>query len=226
LWLFKLNGAEQSVFALGGIFANNVLLGLPIAKVALGDAALPSIALVLVFNTLSLWMLVTVSVEWARNGALSLRGFAKAARGVIVNPIIIAVISGTLFGLTGWTLPNLVDAPLKLLAEAATPLALLVLGMGLAEYGVRQGWRAGLAITGLKLVVQPLIVFLLALAIGLPLLQTQAVVLLAALSVGVNVYMMAREFDVMQSPVAASLVMSTVLSSLTVPLWLSLLGAG
>lgn len=43
--LFKLDGVSQSVFALGGVFSNNVLLGLPLAKVALGDAALPSVAL-------------------------------------------------------------------------------------------------------------------------------------------------------------------------------------
>jgi len=52
--------------------------------------------------------------------------------------------------------------------------------------------------------------------------ETQAVVLLAALSVGINVYLMAREFDALQGPVAASMVMSTALSALTVPLTLAL----
>ena len=66
--LFALDGVSQSVFALGGVFSNNVLLGLPLAKVALGDAAVPSVALVLVFNALILWTLVTVSVEWAQHG--------------------------------------------------------------------------------------------------------------------------------------------------------------
>lgn len=225
-WLYKLNGAEQSVFALGGIFANNVLLGIPLAKIALGEASLPSIALVLVFNSLTMWMLVTVSVEWARHGSLSPRGFLKAARGVITNPIILAIFAGAIFGLAGGNLPHLIDAPLRLLAESAAPLALMVLGMGLAEYGVRRGWRVGLGITVVKIVVQPLIVLLLAWAIDLPLLQTQVVVLLAALPGGVNVYLMAREFDVIQGPVAASLVISTVVAAVTVPLWLSTLGAG
>src|ERR1700730_10582554 len=34
--VFRLDGVSQSVFALGGIFANNVLLGIPFAKVTLG----------------------------------------------------------------------------------------------------------------------------------------------------------------------------------------------
>ena len=67
--LFALDGVSQSVFALGGVFSNNVLLGLPLANVALGDAAVPSVALVLVFNALILSTLVTVSVEWARHGS-------------------------------------------------------------------------------------------------------------------------------------------------------------
>ena len=65
--LFHMDGAAQSIFAMGGIFANNVLLGVPLAKVTLGEAALPAVSLVLVFNSLLLWTLATISVEWARH---------------------------------------------------------------------------------------------------------------------------------------------------------------
>ena len=97
--LFGLDGVAQSVFALGGVFSNNVMLGLPLAKVALGETAVPSVALVLVFNALILWTLVTVSVEWARHGSFSARGFAQTTRAVLTNPIVAAILSGALFGL-------------------------------------------------------------------------------------------------------------------------------
>jgi len=223
LWLFGLNGVQQSVFALGGIFANNVLLGVPIVKATLGEAAMPSVALVLVFNALTLWTLVTVSVEWARHGELSLRGFGNTLRSVLTNPIVASVLVGAAFGMSGLPLPAVIGTPLSLLGGSAVPLSLIVLGMGLAEYGIRSGWREAAAITAIKLVAQPLVVWALASALGLPPVETQAVVLLAALAVGVNVYLMAREFDVLQGPVAASMVMSTALSALTVPLTLSLL---
>jgi len=210
------------VFALGGIFANNVLLGVPIAKATLGEAAMPSVAMVLVFNSLTLWTLVTVSVEWARHGALSLRGFGNTLRSVLTNPIVASVLIGAAFGLTGLPLPSLIGTPLSLLGGSAIPLSLIVLGMGLAEYGIRAGWREATAITAIKLLVQPLVVWALASALGLPPVETQAVVLLAALSVGVNVYLMAREFDALQGPVATSMVMSTAFSALTVPLTLAL----
>jgi predicted permease len=216
--VFALDGVGQSVFALGGVFSNNVLLGLPLAKVALGDAAVPSVALVLVFNALILWTLLTVSIEWAQHGSFSLQGFAQTARGVLTNPIVAAILSGTLFGLIGLPLPTLVALPLAMIGQAAAPMALIALGMGLAEYGVRDGWRISVAISVLKLIVQPLVVWLLARLIGLPAMETRVVVLLASLAVGVNVYLMSRQFNTLEGPVASSLVLSTALAALTTPL--------
>jgi predicted permease len=223
-YVFRLDGVGQSVFALGGIFSNNVLLGVPLARSALGEAAMPAVALVLVFNTLLLWTLVTVSVEWARHGELSLKGFRTTARSVLTNPIVASIMAGSIFGLAGGRLPMLIDEPLRLVGDAATPLALFVLGMGLSEYGVRQGWREGIAITVLKLVVQPLVVWALARLLQLSPVETQAVVLLASLAVGVNVYLMSREFRSMEGAVATSMVLSTVLAALTTPLVLTLIG--
>ena len=223
-YAFRLDGVGQSVFALGGIFSNNVLLGVPLARSALGEAAMPAVALVLVFNTLLLWTLVTVSVEWARHGELSLKGFRTTARSVLTNPIVASIMAGSFFGLAGGTMPALIDEPLRLVGDAATPLALFVLGMGLSEYGVRQGWREGIAITVLKLVVQPLVVWALARLLQLSPVETQAVVLLASLAVGVNVYLMSREFHSMEGAVATSMVLSTVLAALTTPLVLTLIG--
>ncbi|HAO33449.1 MAG TPA: AEC family transporter [Candidatus Competibacter sp.] len=221
--LFELDGVGQSVFALGGVFSNNVMLGLPLAKVALGEAAVPSVALVLVFNALILWTLVTVSVEWARHGHFSVRGFAQTARAVLTNPIVAGILSGSLFGVTGLPIPALVDTPLMMLGHAATPLALVALGMGLAEYGVRDGWRISLAISAMKLLVQPLVVWLLARGLGLPAMETQVVVLLASIAVGANVYLMSRQFQTLEGPVASSLLLSTGLAAITTPLVLTLM---
>ena len=220
---FRLDGVGQSVFALGGVFSNNVMLGLPLAKVALGEAAVPSVALVLVFNSLILWTLVTVSVEWARHGSFSVHGFAKAVRAVLVNPIVAGILSGTLFGVTGLPLPALIEQPIAMLSPAATPLALIALGMGLTEYRLRDDWRISLAISAVKLLIQPLVVWLLARLLGLGALETQVVVLLASLAVGAIVYLMSRQFKTLEGPVAGSLILSTALAALTTPLVLTLM---
>jgi len=49
-----MDGAAQSVFGVGTIFSNNLLLGVPLAKTLLGEASLPAVSLVLVFNSLLL----------------------------------------------------------------------------------------------------------------------------------------------------------------------------
>lgn len=215
--LFRMDGASQSVFAVGGIFANTLLLGIPVAKVTLGDAAVPIVSLVLVFNSLALWTLVTVSVEWARTRRVSLAGFAETAINVATNPVVASIFAGTAWGWAGLPLPGIADRTLDLIGQAAVPLSLIALGMGLAEFGVREAWRESTAICVLKLAVQPLAVFALARLLGLPSLETQAVVLLAAMPVGANVYLMAREFGALPGPIAASLVISTALAAFTTP---------
>ena len=226
LTLFRLDGAAQSIFALGAIFSNNVLLGIPLAKLTLGEAAIPAFSLVLVFNALLLWTLCTVSVEWARHGEFSLAGIGQTLREVITNPIVAGILAGTAWSYTDWTLPAVIGQTMTLISQAAVPLSLIALGMGLAEYGVRGGWRESLAITGLKLVLQPLTVFALARLLDLPPRETQAIVLMAALPVGANVYLMSRQFDTLGGPVATSLVLSTALAAASTPLVLALLGAG
>lgn len=220
--IFGLDGVAGSVFALGGIFSNNAMLGLPLARMMLGDAAIPSVALVMVFNALVLWSLVTVSVEWARHGSLSLRGIGNTTASVLTNPIVLGVMLGTAWNFSGIPLPPLLNDSLWYIGHAAGPLALIALGMGLAEFGVRKSWRLAAAISAVKLALMPLVVWLLARLLGLPLIETQAIVLLASMAVGANVYLMARQFGTLEGPIAASLVMSTAIASLSTPIVLML----
>jgi predicted permease len=223
--LFRMDGVAQSVFAMGGIFSNNVLLGIPLAKVTLGEAALPAVSLVLVFNSLVLWTLVTVSVEWARHRDLSLSGIGRTTKGVVTNPVVASILAGTAFGFLDVPLPAMIDQTLLMISQAAVPLSLIALGMGLAEFGVSSGWRESAAIAALKLALQPLAVYVLARLLALPPIETAAVVMLGALPVGANVYLMSRQFGVLAGAIASSIVLTTALAALTTPLTLTLIGS-
>lgn len=224
-WLFKLDGTAQSVFGLGGIFSNIVLTGLPIAKIALGVAAVPVVALLLIFNALTLWTLVSVSVEWSRHGSFSAAGFYKTAASVLKNPIILAIIGGTVFGRLGLALPPIADATLIAVGNVAAPAALLMLGMGLAAFPIKREWSSSLTLCALKLLVQPLVVWSLAIALGLPALELRAVVLVASMAVGVNVYLMSQQFQSIQGTIASSIVLSNLFAAFTTPLLLAALHA-
>ena len=223
--LFRMDGSAQSVFAMGGIFANNVLLGVPLAKVTLGERAMPTMSLVLVFNALVLWTLVTLSVEWSRTRTASLRGLAQTARNVLTNPVVASILVGAAWGFTGVALPRFVDDTLSLISGSAIPLSLIALGMSLGEYGIRAEWRESVAMSAVKLVAHPLAVYLIARLLSLPPLETQTVTMLATLPVGANVYLMSREFRTLEAAVATSLVLSTALAALTTPFALALMGA-
>lgn len=222
--LFKLDGEAQSVFALGGIYSNNVFLGIPLTKMTLGDEALPPVALIIAFNALLLWTLVTISTEWAQHGSLSMKGFTKTIKGVLTNPIVASILLGLAWDATGIPLPVLLKTPLEMTSQAAAPMALIVLGMGLAEYGIREGWQESIAITCLKLVLQPLVVWGLAVALGLPKMETQAIVMLSSISVAVNVYLMAEQFKTMKGAIASSMVLSTIIAAFTTPIVIALTG--
>ena len=222
--LFKLDGVAQSVFALGGIYSNNVFLGIPLTKMTLGEEALPPVALIIAFNALLLWTLVTISTEWALHGNLSIKGFTKTVKNVLKNPIVASILLGLAWDFTGIPLPVFLKTPLQMTSQAAAPMALIVLGMGLAEYGIREGWKESVAITTLKLAVQPVVVYVLARAIGLPKMETQAIVMLASISVAVNVYLMADQFKTMKGAIASSMVLSTIIAAFTTPIAIALTG--
>ena len=219
---FRLDGIGQSVFGVGCIFSNNIMLGLPLAKASLGDEAIPSVALVLVFNALILWSLVSLSVEWHRHGSLSLKGFRDTLKGVLRNPIILSILAGSAFGLTGASLPEIVDSPLRMIGQTGMPLALVALGMSLADYNLKDEWRLSVGIATLKLLVLPMIVFGLARLIGLPAQETRVIVLLGSIGLGANVFLMARQFKAVEGGIAGALIISTMCSAITTPLFLAI----
>jgi predicted permease len=223
--VFHQRGAARSIFGVAGVFSNNVLLGVPLAKLTLGEAVMPSIAMVLVFNALTLWTLLSISIEWSRHGEFSLAGIGRTAMAVSRNPIVLSILLGAAFGWMGARLPAPITWAMDVISDLAAPAALLVLGMGLAGYSLRHEWQQTLAICGLKLIVQPAAVWFLAFLIGLPVIERNAVVLLASLAVGANVYLMSVQYQTLQGTIASSLVLSTLLAAFTAPMVLALLQA-
>jgi malonate transporter and related proteins len=145
------------------------------------------------------------------------------AKAVLTTPVIAAILIGTVWGLTGLPLPSVVRRSVDLVSQAAIPLSLIAMGMGLAEYGIYEGLHVSTMICTLKLIAHPLVVLLLARWLRLPPIETHATVLLASLPVGVQVYLMSRQFETLGGPVAASLVLSTALAAATTPLLLALI---
>src|SRR5436189_116194 len=146
--------------------------------------------------------------------------------GCLVVYVMGRIVAATLFRMDGVGLPDIVDETLSMVSQAAVPLSLITLGMGLAEFGVRTQWRESAAIAVLKLVAQPAVVYGFAWLLGLPALETAAIVMLAALPIGANVYLMSRQFGVLSGAVASAIVLTTAIGAFSMPIMLTLIGAG
>ncbi|MDF7667695.1 AEC family transporter [Orbaceae bacterium ESL0727] len=220
---FKLNGSESTLFAMGGIYTNTVFVGIPIIRMLLGDNAIPIVAIIVVFNALILWTLATVSIEFVRIGKLSFASLLKAIRNIAKNPMIIGIFAGIAINLIGIPLPKFINQTTKMISDMTAPLSLIVLGMGLAEYKIRDKLGITAAICFIKLIILPVVTYILGKLLGLHTLELQVIVLLSSMSVAINCYMMARQFQVLQGPIASTLLISTALSSITTPIILSVM---
>ena len=160
--LFRCGAAGTTVLAMAGIFGNNVQLGVPIVEVSLGPAAMSTISLLIVFNVLLLWTLAIASVEFGRaDGKPDLERILKSLFKVVKNPVVLGILCGTVWGLTGWQLPKVVDQTVGLVAASTTPMCLLAVGMGLARHSFFASLPKGSVVTFVKIAVQPFFVWVL-----------------------------------------------------------------
>ncbi len=229
LWqrIFLTNVAGATVLSMAGIFGNTVQLGVPIVQASLGSPAMPTISLLIIFNVLILWTLAIASVEFGRaEGPKNLRRLFVSTLRVFRNPVVLGILLGTGWGLTGWPLPEFIDKTVALVAAGTTPVCLIVVGMGLAQHSFMAAIPRGAAVTFVKLVAHPFLVWLCCRFLGIGVIETQATVLLAAFPVAVNVYLMATEFEAEGGGASNGILLSTLISAAGVPLVLTLLGAG
>ena len=222
---FGLDNTGKTIFGMAAIFGNNVQLGVPILQVSLGNEAMPTISLLIIFSVLLLWTTAIASVELGKTeGAKDWAKIGRSLLKVFKNPVVIGIITGSAWGLTGWELPQVVDKTLGYVSSATTPIALIVVGMGLAQHSFSAALPRGLTISTLKIVIHPIIVYCIARLIGLDTITTNACVLTAALPVAINVYLMASEFRSEEGAASNAIFVSTMLSALLIPLTLTLLG--
>lgn len=212
-----------AVFGTTTIYGNIVLLGLPLISAVLGQDGLATAIPILALNSIVLWSLATIAVEQARGVPFTLSGLSAVGKGFFSNPLIVAMLGGGLISLSGLTVPGPIRSTLDLLQNAAVPLALVAMGMGLAGYRIASGLRDALVMSVAKLILFPAIVIGIAVAIDLPPLETQVLALLASAPMGVNAYLISRRFDALQGPVSTALLVSTLASAALTPVLIMVL---
>jgi len=225
-WGFGRPLPEQAVFGMASAFSNTVFLGIPIVFGALGpDAALP-VFTIIAFHSVTFMPLTLTLVHVGRGEAVSASAQARTLMKALgKDPIVMGILVGLLANLGGVTLPGPLDRLTELLSEAALPSALFAMGASLAGHPAGSDGRVGGALAALKLLVHPLLAWLIAVPLlGLQGVWVQATVLLAAMPTGVNVYLFGARHDAAGPVAARTVLLATVGSVVTISVLLALLG--
>ena len=213
-FLFNAGKAEQNILAVGASHSNMVLLGVPVVLLLVGRANILPVALIVGLHGMLMAVLLTAVLRIRSGKANEL---PSAIWGVVVNqaknPIFIALALGILYKLLPIPkLPGEANTILKLLGDATYPCALFALGGMMIRYKFAGQGAEAIAVTALKLVAFPVIVYLLTNAVfGL---NKWAVVaaMLAAMPVGFNMHNMASRSQSGAATANSAILLSTILS--------------
>lgn len=220
------------VQGMANTYANTVMIGIPLVGLAYGPPGMVTLLTLVSLHALVLLTTATVALELAvaREDAAAGRGtdrhmlatIALAVRNAVLHPVPIPIVAGLLFAQTGWTLPPVVDKPIELLGQAFGPLALVMVGVTLAQTRVGQYWRSALVLALVKNLAHPLLVALFGWLLGVRGVPLAVMIVAAALPIGANVFLFAQRYRVAEEPITASVAVSTALGLPTLVLVLAL----
>jgi predicted permease len=142
-------------------------------------------------------------------------------RRVFSNPLVIGILAGWIWRVTGLPLPALAERLVEALAGVAGPVALFAMGLGLCRFGISGTIRPAMALSALKLFLMPAAALATAWLFGLPPLTAKVAVLAAALPAGVNSYLIASQFGTGQALASNQMTLTTALAVVTTSFWLA-----
>jgi malate permease and related proteins len=200
-----------ATLVVASVLSNGGNYGLAANRFAFGEAALARATVLFVVTTMITY---TAGIFVSSMGKLQ----APAAfRKLFAVPAVYALIAAGLFRTVGWELPVYADRAVSLLADAAIPMMLMLLGLQIAA--IREWPRGRVLLISvaclLQLVIAPVIAILLAGWMGLSGPARQAAVLQFSMPAAVVTTVLAVEYELDSMLVTGTLLMTTLLSPFT-----------
>lgn len=221
-------GRDARAGVIGGVssaFSNLVLLGIPFVLGIFGHQGFEILSLLISVHLPTMIMASIVLFELfgpRGDGQLQPARILKTfLRRIFTNPLIIGIIVGWIWRLTGVPLPALVARLVGSLADIAGPVALFAMGLGLRRFGISGNVLPALLLSGLKLILMPAVALGLVLLLGLPPMTAKVAVIAAALPSGVNSYLIATQFGTGQALASNQMTIATACAVVTTAFWLT-----
>lgn len=199
--------------------SNFVLMGIPVAVNICGDSEI-AVATVMIGIVVPLYNALGVfTLETFRGGSFA---FWPILRGVLKNPMIMGALLGAFCMLIGLPIPKAVLKPLALIAAAATPVALIVLGASFHLGSSLTHWQPLAVCVAGRLVLVPGIVLFTAMVLGFRGIEFVTLISIFATPTAVASFAMAQQMDRDAELAGNCVVYSSAISCVTIFGWVFL----
>lgn len=201
------------IFRFACVFSNAAYMGFPLISALFGaEGLLYASAYVTVFNIL-LWTMGYGMVSGSSNPK-------EVARSLLHTPVLYAMVVGLAIYLLQIPVPNLIAQPIDLLSGMNTPLSMLITGMLIAAGDLksivcdRHIWK----LAALRMVLIPAVCVAVFALLGFHGMSAQVVLLLECCPAAAITSVFAVQFGHEERFAAGSVVLTTLLSIVTLPL--------
>lgn len=218
---------EASVAEFSMASPNNGFMGFPVAMIFFGETGL---LLMLAHNAAMNFYIFTYGTRALRRNSPDRRkatpaGVFKAILKLMVNPNILALITGFIISLLGGAIPTAVDDYLLYIGNISTPMAMIFIGSTLATYRFGDIIKSRIAIEAsiVKLILLPLLTVGMVYFLPVPDMTKCILVLGISFPTAATVSMLAEQEGCGAGTASKILFLSTVISIGTIPLVINLI---
>lgn len=186
-----------------------------------GMAPMMILGAVPLYNICAVIVLQVTRTDEDRNGASMGKLIGRSVKGVLTNPLIIGIVLGFLWALTGWTQPKIMSKTLGYLSQLATPMGLMSLGATFSFAGAKKTAKPAIVASFMKLVGFSLIFLPIAVYVmGFRTEKLVAILVMLGSPTTVASYVMARNMSHSGDLSASAVALTTLLSAFTLTMWL------
>ncbi|MGX1097882.1 AEC family transporter [Amorphus sp. MBR-141] len=208
----------SAIQGLVGSYSNIGYLGPGLTLAALGPAATVPTALIFCFDSAFLFVIVPILMSvGSREQEGALRTGLTIVRRILTHPFIVATIAGIAAAAVDFQPPEAVDRLLSMLRAAAAPCALFAIGVTVSSRSIRRVPGELPLLLAIKLVVHPVLIFLvLSWVGGIDPLWIATAVLMAGLPPATNCFVLASQYQVYVERASSAVLIGTIASVVTV----------
>lgn len=230
-FIFQLRGkvslADRALDGLNAAYPNTGYMGIPLSMIAFGSGILAATTISIIITVCVTFAFAIILIEIGQQTEKKpLRLLLKVGASLMRNPLLVAPALGAIVSALAVSIPAPAETFLKMLGGAASPCALVALGLFLAQSKPME--RSSMTMIGFlvvtKLILQPLVTWLVAIYLfGLSAPLAAGATLLAALPTGTGPFMLAEHYRRDAAITSNVILYSTLLSVLTLSALLAMI---